>query len=297
MISGAVTPSATNYKSLEMRMDSNSLAPMAKKLHDLVENGGETPVLLLHLVNTYRRLGDIEKARSTFKKLCGYDEYANLTLADIAAIPCGLTTNGQSVAPVVVQDGVLSEEQISELYDEACAQSDQYRMAYAGQKRNPNPERRTTHVFHNFSSQRAFLQDYITSQLPALCQALGVDEFAPHNIELKMSNHVDGGHFQTHADNSSVMGPSGRAISFLFYFSSPECHFSKGDLVLFDTDLATESFNEISFTRIVPLRNRFVAFPSWYYHCAMPVSLSPNLFEHGRMAVAGHIQFANRVEV
>ena len=63
--------------------------------------------------------------------------------------------------------------------------------------------------------------------------------------------------------------------------------FSGGDLLLYDTDLEADSGRRTAFSRIEPLQNSLVVFPSGYLHEVTSVECVTDDFGDGRFTVKG----------
>ncbi len=99
------------------------------------------------------------------------------------------------------------------------------------------------------------LRDALSDALPRL----GIPEPSEYRIEMKMSAFLDGGFFTKHSDGRS--GYRTHTPSFAYYFHGHPRRFSGGDLLLYDGERGAGAF-----TRIEPLRNSIVFFPSWAVH-------------------------------
>ena len=76
----------------------------------------------------------------------------------------------------------------------------------------------------------------------------------------------------------------------LYFFHPEPRRFSGGDLLLYDADAETNACPFKAFSRIVPLRNSIVFFPSRALHQVAPVTCDTDDFESGRFVVNGHVR-------
>ena len=98
---------------------------------------------------------------------------------------------------------------------------------------------------------------------------LGFD-FESHELELNVTAHGNGDYFRVHQDASRSMCPE-RRLSFVYYFHRQPRQFSGGDLLLYDTDRQLDRFEMGVFTRIEPIHNSIIFFPSRCFHEITPV--------------------------
>ena len=118
-------------------------------------------------------------------------------------------------------------------------------------------------------------------------------EGAPrYGIELDVTAHPAGGFYGAHRDNSEERNCR-RKITFVYYFHREPRRFSGGDLLLYDTDFEAGTASNTAFTRLEPLRNSLVFFPSGCYHEVTPVECATNDFGDGRFTVNGWFRSRN----
>lgn len=243
--------------------------------------------------NLLRRMGDLTGARAMIRTWLAHapgsgppDEWS--------AIPAGLHSHGgYALAPLVMIDDFLPRERMLALHSHACAREGEFRDALATNAHEEpryDPQRRRTLVDNGFTLERPYLQSFVVDNLRRLCQCLGLEPFEIDRIELKLTNHVDGGFFKTHRDNHDPVRQSGRAITWLYYFAGEETGFSGGDLYLFDSKPTNRAISPAWFTRVEAVANRFIAFPSWFYHAVGPTHLPGGTFAQGRFAASSHVR-------
>ena len=54
--------------------------------------------------------------------------------------------------------------------------------------------------------------------------------------------------------------------------------------------MAADVYTDAAFTRVVPVNNRVVFFPSRYYHTVVRVAVPTGAFADGRFAINGHVR-------
>jgi Rps23 Pro-64 3,4-dihydroxylase Tpa1-like proline 4-hydroxylase len=201
-------------------------------------------------------------------------------------------SNGLATAPIVIIDDFFSEPILRELLTFVLSQQENFVDAKVGiSKKSFSPETRKTLCLFSIDKYRDIFIDYFHANLASFCLALDLPNFSIKKIEVKITNHIDGGFFKAHQDNNSIVGKTERIISWIYYFHQQPKKFEGGDLYAFDTDIEKSEYQASAFTKITPQCNRLVAFPSSYYHAVSPISVPSGKFEDGRMAVAGHIRF------
>ncbi len=125
----------------------------------------------------------------------------------------------------------------------------------------------------------------IKSHLPEVLPRLHLNGLTLDKFELQMTVHLDKDFYVAHQDTDGDKLHS-RAMSFVYYFYSSPKHFEGGDLLLYDTNLEDNTCT-INFTRVEPVNNRIVFFPSNYFHAVTSVSCPTNSFVHGRFTLNG----------
>jgi Rps23 Pro-64 3,4-dihydroxylase Tpa1-like proline 4-hydroxylase len=197
-----------------------------------------------------------------------------------------------SNAPLVVIDDFLSSTFLSDLLSHTLENQNKFRMANVNLKNSYYaPDKRLTHVCFELGKFKAHFLDFMSNNIDYFKTLLSIPDFNYAESEIKLTNHLDGGFFQPHADNKEMFGDSKRVISWLYYFHQVPKVFEGGELLAFDSNIEQQEYNTHKFTKIEPINNRFVAFPSCFYHAVTPTLLADNQFSNGRMAVAGHIRF------
>jgi Rps23 Pro-64 3,4-dihydroxylase Tpa1-like proline 4-hydroxylase len=248
---------------------------------------------LLLKANLARRCGDLHTARDAFNAyLQEANGSASSCLPEHAVTPVGLKSSAaHTIAPVLVIDDLLSHSEMQQLHRHACELEPQFWDSRTHEGRsNYDPTERQSLISWKFEYKRDFFLRYIEENLAPIQSALGLPFFEIDQIEIKLTCHVDGGYFVTHADNSGPIGEAGRAITWLYYFGEDPPRHDGGDLYIRDSDIEGHEHSMAWFTRIKPQPGRFVAFPSWYHHAVSPSKLESDDFAGGRFAVSSHIR-------
>jgi len=284
------------FEKLSLLSSDRTNSALLVSLEKVLENDPTNNSLWLTKETLYRRMGKLSEAAEIAQKRTQPSVGANLSATlgrgfSLKPIPQQQDKNYKA-CPVFVVDDFLPIETTAELINYVVSLKTSFRKAKVDSD-NPtfSPEKRQTLVLYDENKFQQYFLDFLTNNFERICGELDMPAFNISKIEIKHTNHLDGGFFHVHSDNPDKFEKPGRAISWLYYFHQSPKMFQGGDLLVFDTNLETNFYDEGSFTKIVPMHNRLVAFPSWYYHTVTPVKLANNNFSDGRMAVAGHIKF------
>ena len=128
----------------------------------------------------------------------------------------------------------------------------------------------------------------IRSVLPDVLTRLGMAGLDRCRIEVNMRFCPTGGFFAAHTD-AKFGAHRSRKIGFRYFFHRRPRRFTGGDLLLYDTDVDEGAFASGAFSRITPLRNSIVFFPSACGHSVTPVQCETDDFEDGRWVLNGHV--------
>ena len=135
------------------------------------------------------------------------------------------------------------------------------------------------------SDFRPWFARKIRSVLPEVSARLQMASLDRYRLEVGMRVYLTGGFYRAHRDRSSGCGHP-RRVGFVYFFHREPRRFRGGDLLLYDTNDDPGA----AFSRIVPLRNGIIFFPSRAWHQVTPVQCETNDFGDGRWAVNGHVR-------
>ena len=138
---------------------------------------------------------------------------------------------------------------------------------------------------------RRLFMPKLRAVLPDVASRLGVSSLDDGHVEVAFTATLAGGFYRVHRDNSDALEhPNNtRVISYAYYFHRQPKPFTGGELLLYDTCLETKRFRRGTFSRIDPMHNTLVLFPSCYYHEILPVHGESDRFEDARFTVNGWI--------
>jgi len=129
----------------------------------------------------------------------------------------------------------------------------------------------------------------IRSLAPEILARLRLEHISRYGIEVQVRGYLTGGFFAAHYDDDQSGRHRRRKLNFVYFFHRRPRRFSGGDLLLYDTDADAEAFSQEKFSRIVPLRNSIIFFPSRCWHSVTPVQCETDDFGDGRWVVNGHV--------
>lgn len=134
----------------------------------------------------------------------------------------------------------------------------------------------------------ADLRAFLLPKLEAVMEALGLpgrfglSDVRGGQVEMQVTSHLDGGFFSLHRDT----GPAtpDRTLTFVYYLARLPVRYGGGDLLLHDEEGGNPSGN---FTRIAPINNSLVLFPSDRLHEVLPITCDSTAPLDGRVTING----------
>lgn len=284
----------TQEAALARLSDPRLNAGMARAVQSALRAQPDNLKLLRRWAQFERRAGHLARARDIYQRMAKLGLMSPTTLPDVhGVVPHGFgDERGYTPAPMYLVDEFMAEHIPRRCL--AFARDQKAGFAAAGidsRRRSYSADRRQTLVNWDVQSVARELEAELLQRLPRIRTSLGVPDFEVDSLETKMTNHIEGGYFRPHADNTSYFGPSGRVLTWLYYFHRQPKAFSGGRLLAFDTNFSTAHFDEAAFTTVEPQYNRLVVFPSCFYHCVTTTCLKSPGFMNGRFAISGHIHY------
>ena len=271
---------------------------------------------LLRLGDVHRRKGDFPAALDLYRRLHALQP-DHAAASWLSAILGGgrmpdVAPRGFRPAPFVRMTDFLEPAQQDRLLTLTFAGGERFSPAPVGTpagKRRLDLDVRTAFLSDDRIRRevRSWFGPKLRGVLPHVLMRLRMDEApggggrgdaashegAPrYGIELNVTAHPAGGFFVAHRDVEADMTRS-RKLTFVYYFHREPRRFSGGDLLLYDTDFEAGTASDTAFTRIEPLRNSLVVFPSGCFHEVTPVECATNDFGDGRFTVNGWFRSRN----
>ena len=251
---------------------------------------------LWKLAEIHRRRGDFAAARGLYRRLRtrGPDRRKAAWLHRVLGGdgPPEAAPGGVWPAPFVWMTDFLAPGECDRLLALGTARRECFTPAKVG---DPSATRVDPEVRMTLEADARTMQESrprigpkIRSVLPDVLARLGMPGLDRYRIEMGMRVYLGGGFYRAHSDNRS-MGYRPRVLSFVYFFHREPRRFSGGDLLLYDTDVDTSAWTCAAFSRIVPLGNSIVFFPSACWHQVCSVRCETDDFGDGRWAVNGHV--------
>ena len=248
----------------------------------------------LEKLGTVQRVkGDLAAALETYRRitgLCpGHPEASWLSAvlggAALSDVPA---PEGTSPAPFVRMTDFFPRERCDELLALVTAERERFVPAkISGGKLYPDQRHALVADRRIRQEVRAWFIPRLRGVAEAVLARLPMRGFDAYNVELDVTAYPDGHFYKVHCDWSNEYEPH-RWISYVWYFYREPRRFSGGDLLLHDTDRETGRYTGV-FTRLAPLHNSIVFFPSDCYHQVTPVHGDGDDFGDGRFSVNGWI--------
>ena len=243
-----------------------------------------------------RKLGDFNAASAAYRKLKALDEDA-VAAWWLGALNGGLNgLDGERLpasapeelhpAPFVLISDFLTPAQQDVLLDAV-------RLAPAWIDKGSIAHDARVTAFVVERSVRRRIRPWFMEELDRVAgdvfEHFGIDAMREYDVEWELTAYRSGGFCLPHRDNGRrrTKQTGSRLISFAYYFHPEPKGFAGGELLLYDTSIAEDDFAPAAFSRIEPVNNSLVLFPSDYYHEVLPVQATSDASENARFTVNG----------
>ncbi|MGC2856653.1 2OG-Fe(II) oxygenase [Novispirillum sp. DQ9] len=147
-----------------------------------------------------------------------------------------------------------------------------------------DPVRRVSMLALADAGLRAFLLPKLEAVMAVLGLPgrFGLPDLHGGRVEMQVTSHLDRGFFSLHRDT----GPAtpDRTLTFVYYLARFPVRYSGGDLLLHDEEEGNANGN---FTRIAPVNNSLVLFPSGRLHEVLPITCDSADPLDGRITING----------
>ena len=257
--------------------------------------------VLWKLAEVHRRLGDFDAARGLYGRLreCGPDRRKAAWLHAVLSgggaperAPGGVLWP----APFVWMTDFLAPEECGRLLALGVERHEGFEPVQvdspsSGPRVDPDSRVGLDADARTTKEARARIVPKIRSVLPDVLARLGMAGLDRCEIETAMRVCLTGGFLAAHSD-AKFGAYRSRKIGFTYFFHRRPRRFSGGDLLLYDTDVDAGAFVSGAFSRITPLHNSIVFFPSACFHQVTPVQCGTDDFEDGRWVLNGHVRRA-----
>jgi Rps23 Pro-64 3,4-dihydroxylase Tpa1-like proline 4-hydroxylase len=126
---------------------------------------------------------------------------------------------------------------------------------------------------------------------PQLIQILGPQI---RLLQIELAANGDGCFYDAHRDATRTVA-SKRAVSLVYFAFGEEVDFKGGDLILFDSSVG-DTFTRNAFTRVRPINDRLVLFPSWCVHQVERIYSPGGSLARGRLSVTGWLAWVTQIQ-
>jgi SM-20-related protein len=186
--------------------------------------------------------------------------------------------------PYLVLRDFLDEATVAGLLAHALSRQADFAPTRIGSK-GVNSSFRVSARLSDIGDYQETFESKILDLVPRLMAQLQVTPFEASKLETELIAHGDGAFYKRHKDTERAARYNEvdtiRVLSAVYYFNADPKAFTGGALRLYAIgDKAAENFIDIE-----PLRNTFLAFPSWAPHEVMPVSCPSKRFIDSRFAI------------
>ena len=249
---------------------------------------------LLGLGELSRRAGEFAQAAAAYRALheLRRDPASAWSLGAIGAgQPLSAPPEGFHAAPFVRLTNFLRPEEQRKLRVALSAGRDEVELATT-MDRTPDFRKALLVKGRRRRETRSWFVPKLRAVLPDVAARLGVFLPQRRQVDLSLTATLPGGFYRVHRDVSDDPdNPNfGRVVSYVYYCHSEPKSFAGGELLLYDTCLATRRFRQGAFSRIDPAHNTLVLFPSGYYHEILPVYGESDRLRDARFTVNGWVR-------
>lgn len=259
-----------------------------------------------HDVKALLRLGDVQRGKGefpaalrTYRRLRAQDP-DHATAAWLISILSGgrvrfAAPPGCRPVPFVRLTNFLTSAQHARLCTQVLAGRERFVPAQVGDGREKDSAvKRGTRIAlvadrRTRRAVRSWFGPKLRSVLPHVLARLRMESLHPFRIEMDVTVHLGGGFYKVHRDNTEGRARP-RQLSYVYYFHPRPKPFTGGDLRLYDTDFEAGRASPAVFSRIEPVDNSLVFFPSGAFHEITPVACDLQDFGSGRFTVNGWVR-------
>ena len=256
---------------------------------------------LLRLGDVLRQKGELPAALETYRHLHALNpDHANA--AWLVSMLSGervwpSAPAGSRPVPFVRLTEFLTPAQQAQMFIHIMAGRKRFRPARVGEK---TLDRRTraclTMDGQTLRVVRSWFGPKLRSVLPHVLARLRMEGLHHFRIEMDVTVYLGGGFYKVHKDKAGKRKRL-RKLSYVYYLSSEPRRFAGGDLLLYDRNVEANGASSAAFSRIEPLGNSLVFFPSDAFHEVTPVASATQDFGDGRFTVNGWIRSRGEDEV
>ena len=190
--------------------------------------------------------------------------------------------------PFAVIDNFLPAEMHEALLRLTYDLRDSFKPSTIGYDGEKNLDIRKSRLVSRIKDEKLvhWFEQRITDAVTEIRPALHIDAFEYGAIELQITAHHENDFYGEHDDvGEKGSNTERRRVSAVYYYHWLPKAFECGDLLLHDLNRNTEP----GYTRLAPIDNSIVFFPSEYSHEVTPVHCRGNDFRSGRFTLNGWV--------
>ena len=259
-----------------------------------LQSDPENRNVLRSLAEVYRKLGNLEEAAEVYSRLFRLDP-ADQDAGYLQAVLSGKewpeAPPGTRAAPFVLLKGFLAAEFHDALIPFMESVRDQF-VPMVGGNKEYQPHHRQALDFPDPWEGKQRFRKCLANVLPQVLPRLYLPPFSVGPIEVCIRAYQDGNFFKVHQDSSASGHYARRIINFVYYFHKQPRPYTGGELLLFDSDVAADTYTLARFTRVVPEDNSLIIFPCNFYHSVVTIRCPSQEFADSRFVINGHVQKA-----
>ena len=261
---------------LKRLTDPRTLRHWLAGVEDQLQKSPSDRRLGLQYGNLLRALGELARARAAYAaipSLPSSDPVRERPLAILSGESLSWTDT-EGPVPFVQLNDFLPEERKAQLWDLVGRSSDfqQARVSYDDGD-SVDAAMRRAHVARGAAQIREWFLPLIEAAIEQrqVLPRLGLAPFTVIDRELQITGHGDGDFFHLHKDSGAENAP--RHLTYVYYFHRQPIRFGGGELLLYDQDGGGRSIGPIAFTRLAPMDNSVILFPSDRWHAVSEVTM------------------------
>jgi hypothetical protein len=266
----------------------------ASVLEGRLSSSAPTPALFQTLGQIYRKQGRLTEAAAMFDRLTELapDDRRAQSLSAILdgrVPPAWPESAPLQPAPFVLLRDFLPPEFHDTLLPLVLAAPEEDLILSTVGKDEYRPDLRISLTVGGMKATQKAFWGHVAAVLPSLLDRLHVPPFEVGKTEIRTRTYRAGHFFEVHRDNS-IPETADRRVSFVYFFHRVPRRYTGGDLLLIDTSPDLSQPPITNFTRIVPVDNAIVFFPSPFYHAVVPVACTSEDPGDTRFVINGHIR-------
>lgn len=259
------------------------------RLEEKVESNPLDIKSLMLLGDLLRQTGNLDAALVCYQKLAKAQPenvYAQYVVSLLKQEPLPENPDlTRRPTPFVRINNFLTPTEINSIW--SVLERHERSLSLAAIERGVDPEYRSANTLEAnklLSFSPGFLEK-VCNSLDQHWANLACEPTKISDMEIELTSHSNGEFFKLHRDDGEDGLTAKRFITYVYYFYREPKGFEGGDLLLLDS--SKEQHTVKSYTRLEPINNSLLFFPSIAYHQVSPVSSSGNNLDNCRLTLNG----------